>query len=150
MQYKPQNVARVTDALVEQLKAALINVEVSRADEFNEDPGLCPWVGVYRDTVRFETKTVGYGMGARDQHIELVVAVQQSDASSGQACEDRLEELLASIGGAILDDVTLRGTVRNVESMETRYADYKKVGGSFMQTAVIYLTVVVSIAVVQN
>lgn len=149
MNVTPVNVATITDALVQLLTDALPNVEVGRAEALNEDINHCPWIGVYRDTVRYQIKTLGFGNGMRDQLVNLVVAVQQGDPDSGEKCEDRLEELLAQVCGAILSDATLRGTVHVITDFEVRYADYKKVGSSYMQTAAVYLTAQTTVSVSQ-
>ena len=141
------NVSTVTAALVSLLDEALGNVAVVRAEEINETPGNCPWVGVYRDNVEYVIKTLGFGSGMREQRINLVVVVQESDGTSGERCEDRLEELLKNVVGAILSDVTLRSTVQVVTDFQVRYADYRKIGGGFMQTAAVYLTAVTTVLV---
>jgi hypothetical protein len=140
MEITPVNVAAVTDALVQLLRARLANTAIGRASELNEDVNNCPWIGVYRDNVRYEVRTLGYGSGMRTQRITLVVAVQESDPDSGDKCEDRLEALLVRVVGALLSDTTLGGTVAVIENLEVRYADYQKVGNSYMQTAAVYLT----------
>lgn len=149
--YRPANVAAITAALVEQLAnwagIAALKVNVGRANELNETPGDCPWVGIYRDRVRFVSRTVGMGSAMRDQQVSLVVAVQEADGVSGEKCEDRLEALLAEVLAAILTDLTVGGRVRMIEDLEVRYADYRKVaGGSYMQTAAVYLTAVVNVS----
>lgn len=147
----PVNVAIVTEALVQQLSewAALAAVTVLRADKLNETPGRCPWLGVYRDNVEYAIGPLGFGSGFRNQRIALVV-VAQAAGSSGANCEDALEALLREVVGALLTDVTLRGTVRVIEELTVRYADYREVaGGSYMQTAAVYLTAVVPVSISQ-
>lgn len=143
------NVSVVTNGIVEMLKQwpALANATISRSEEINETAGGCPWIGVYRDNVDYVIKTVGYGSGMRDQRMNLVVLVQEADGVSGEKCEDRLEALLREVISAILSDVTLGGTARVVDELTVRYSDYRKEGGSFMQTAAIYLTAVTVVTV---
>lgn len=148
---RPQNIASVTRALVAQLEnwpqVRALGVQVSRSEPLNEDPGSCPWVGVYRDSVEYTSKTLGFGTGYRDANVSLVVAVQQANPKSGQDCEDELEALVTEVAAAILTDVTLGGTVRGITNMKVLYADYRRVGDSFMQTAAVYLTAQVPVTV---
>jgi len=145
------NVATITNALVQLLRnwPALQNVTVGRAEELNETPGACPWIGVYRDNVEYIIKTLGYGSGMRDQRVVLVAVAQESDGVSGERCEDRLEALLREMVSAILSDVTIGGSVRVIEDLSVRYADYRKEGGSYMQTAAVYLTAVTTVQISQ-
>ena len=117
----PVNVATVTAALVAQLAnwpgVADLKARVESAEQLNETPGRCPWIGVYRDSVKFVVKTLGYGSGARNQHISLVLAVQESDPVSGEKCEARLEALLQQVLGALLTDVTIGGTVQVINQL---------------------------------
>lgn len=154
MMYRPVNVATITAALVAQIAhhpgVADLKTTVERAGELNATPGQCPWVGVYRDEVTYVIKTLGFGNAARDQRVSLVIAVQDADPSSGEACEDRLEKLVQEVMAALLSDLTIGGTARTIEDLVVRYTDYRKVpGGSFMQTAAVYLTAVTSVQVTQ-
>lgn len=139
-----KNVATVTRALVEQLQEnvalAALNPRVERSGK-NDDPNLCPWIGVYRFGVQFPVLTLGMGTGFRNQEIRLALAIQQSDGTSGEECEDRLEELLAAVVGAILSDTTLKGTVMAIgEDFDIQYPDYQLKNGMYMQTAVLQFT----------
>lgn len=145
----PVNVATVTAAIRAMLLNDLQNVTVDRSGAINETPGSCPWVGVYRGSVNYAFGPMGFGSGFRMQEIKLVVLAQQSHPSSGENCEDLLEALVAQVMSALLTDVTMGGTVRNIKEIEVIYADYKKIGTSFMQTAAVYLTTEVPVSVSQ-
>lgn len=146
MAYTAVNVAEVSKSLVAMLKEDIgmstLNTAVSRSEVINEDPGMCPWVGVYRSLVQFQPRTLGTGSlgGSMLQLIDMVMVAQQSDGTSGEQCEDRLEELLAALNSAILADPTVRAKVHTIRDMSVTYDDYKLTGEQYMQTAVLRVT----------
>lgn len=74
------------------------------------------------------------------QLIDMAIVAQQSDGTSGEQCEDRLEELMAALCSALLSDTTVRGTVQIMSEMSISYDDYKVSGEQFMQTAILRAT----------
>lgn len=146
MAYSAINVADVSKALVAMLTDDVgvsdLNTSVSRSEVINEDPGMCPWVGVYRSLVQFQPRTIGTGSlgGSMLQLIDMVLVAQQSDGTSGEQCEDRLEELLAALNSALLADTSVRGMVHAIRDMSVTYDDYKLTGEQYMQTAVLRVT----------
>lgn len=146
MPYAAINVAEVSKALVAMLTEDAgmsdLNTAVSRSEVINEDPGMCPWVGVYRSLVQFQPRTLGTGSlgGSMLQLIDMVLVAQQSDGTSGEQCEDRLEELLAALNSAVLADPTVRANVHTIRDMSVTYDDYKLTGEQYMQTAVLRIT----------
>lgn len=142
--YVAVNAASVSKAIVSLLSEdndiAASGASVSRSDVINETPSLCPWIGVYRALVQFEPRTLGAGSGAMVQLVDMVVVVQQSDGTSGEQCEDRLESLISSVCSVLLSDTSAKGTVHAMREMSVSYEDYKLAGDNFMQTAVIRAT----------
>lgn len=138
------NISSVTKALISMLtedsKLSESNIAAMRAEVINEDPGMCPWVGVYRSGVRYSPRTVGAGPGAMKQTIDLILVVQQSDGTSGEQCEERLESLIADVTSVILTDTTVKGLVHALMGVNISYDDYRVAGGQFMQTAVMRMT----------
>jgi hypothetical protein len=146
MAYTAVNVSDVSKGLMAMLSEdstmANMSPKISRSEVINEIPGMCPWLGIYRAMVRFEPRTVGVGQmgGSMLQLIDMIVVAQQSDGTSGEQCEDRLEELIASLCSVLLSDTTVRGTVHTLREMSISYDDYKLSGTEFMQTAVLRAT----------
>jgi hypothetical protein len=140
---RPINVAEVTQAIVDMLKANadLQDTLIERAEEVNKEPRVGGWVGVYRAGIKYQTKALG-GNVPRQQAISLIVLVQESDALSGASCEDALEALIQKVLSVILSDESLGGKVDILDpnDFEIRYGDYRKIADTFMQTATIYLT----------
>lgn len=134
------NVATITEAVVQLLRDAMPGVNVSRAEEINELPHLCPWVGVYRSSVSFPPRTLGLGTGFRDQSVELILVVQQADGSSGAECEDLLEKLIGDTVSTVLSSPSLGGSVLVVDDVNIRYSSYEKRDSVYFQTATIYFT----------
>lgn len=142
----PINTSTVTEAIEQQLREhiplASLQPTIERSGT-NDDPNRCPWIGIYRISTQFPPRLLGAGAGVREQQLRFALAVQQSDFTSGEQCEVRLEELLAAVVGALLSDHTLRGTVLMLgEDFSVTYPDYKLKDGAYMQTAIIEFTAV--------
>lgn len=142
---QPVNVASITEALKQNfIKSEVIppEAQVTRAEEINELPSACPWIGIYRSAVQYPIRTLGGSSGFRNQRVELIVVVQESDLTSGEQCEDRLEALILKVIRAIFDDVYIGGTCDTVDDFAVRYESYTKRDGTYMQTASIYFTAI--------
>lgn len=142
MTAQPSNVANVTAALVAALRQdnRFQSVAVSRAMEINEQPSACPWVGIYRGSQRFVPRTLGATSGFMNQQIDLIAVIQAAGGTSGDECEDRIEELIASVISVVLSDISIGGTVHMVTGLDLRYRDYRHDGSAYMQTAELYIT----------
>lgn len=146
MSITPVSVSTITRAVAERLlaDARLKDVRVQRSEEMNETPSLCPWVGIYRAECAFPPRVLGHGIaGLRGQRVNVILLAQESDAGSGEACEDRLNELVDKILSVLLGDTTLGGAVHTLDEVTVRYPDYRRVSdGPYMQTAMILFTAI--------
>lgn len=114
------NIATITIAVVEQLRrntgvlALVVDPQrIVRAEYVNTDPASCPWIGVYRQPIEFDPRTLG--SGAKNWLAKSsVVIVCQAHADGGEKTEDVLAELVDAVLDAIIDDVhfTYKGTSR--------------------------------------
>lgn len=140
----PVDVSQVTGALLNQLQAypALEGVTIARSEEQSVVNGITPMVGVYRLSVRYAQRVLGFGGGARDQRIRLLVLATESDHTSGEQCEVKLEALIQKIVGAILSDTTLGGQVNMIDEFEISYESYAKVSNLYTQTAALQFVAV--------
>lgn len=145
----PINVANITAAVENMFVNAdkLDAATIERDAELNEIPGLCPWIGIYRMGVTYPSRVLGLGSGFRGQRIELAVFVQQSDATSGEECGERLEALIVDVISVLLSDPTLGGSVDTIDNFEVRYLDYARDDAGYFQTAAVYLTAVTMVHV---
>ena len=125
----------------------MYGVSITRAQEVNERPSGCPWVGIYRTSQQFTPRTLGAGTGAMNHELTMVVVLQAAGGQSGEDCEALLEELVANAASVILGDTSLGGTVLIVKSMEVQYQDYSRVDNVYMQTAALYITAETRVAV---
>lgn len=139
----------VTQAISEQLSAEqrLAAATITRASPLNEMPAACPWIGIYRSQQVFSPRTLGAYAGGMSHVCSLIIVVQAAGGSSGDECEDHLELLVADTVGALLDDMSLRGTVQMITGMTVQYESYSRVEGTYMQSAAIYLTVETRVSV---
>lgn len=101
---------------------------------------MCPWIGVYRQSVQYPIRVLGTPGGFRGQQVELVLVVQEQDSSSGAACEERLEQLIMNTISALFDDVTFAGTCETIDRLYVQYTSYQQKDAAYMQTAMIYFT----------
>lgn len=142
----PVSVSAVTQAIERMLRDGLPGVSVERSSEINADPSRMPWVGVYRADCSFPTRTLGLGSGYRGQRVSVIVLAQESDPTSGDRCEDRLNGLVDQIISLLLSESTLGGTVHTVDEFSVRYPDYQRVGDSqYVQTAMIVFTAITTV-----
>lgn len=143
MKLTPQDVGRVSAGIVTFLQNTddLADVTFQRSEPLTKDPARCPWIGVYRSRVTYPSRTLGYGAGMRNQKLEYLLVVKQSDARSGENCEEALELLVQRVLSALLTDTTLNGLVSSIEDLEVRYPSYQQTADNqFMQTALIFIT----------
>lgn len=142
---KPVSVSDVTKAIKRQLLSdnGMDEVNIERSEEINALPGRCPWVGIYRAECAFPSRTLGVGAGYRGQRIQVILLAQDSDQSSGDACEDRVNDLVDRILSVLLSDSTLGGAVHTLDEVTVRYPDYRRVSdGPYIQTAMIFVTAI--------
>ncbi len=117
-----------------------MGVIVEVAEQINEGPTDNGWVGIYHERLRFPARALGVAAGFRKQLTSLIVLIQASDPDSGQACGERLGELVKNVVSVVLNDTTLRGTVENIgEDLEVSYERYEKGDDGYNQTAALYL-----------
>lgn len=149
---KPVSVSVVTQAVEARLRAdpALAAATITRSDEINAVPSLCPWIGVYRADCAFPQRTLGVAPGWRGQRVQVMVLAQEADGTSGAACEDRLNELVDAIIAALLADTTLGGAVHAIDDLTVRYPDYRRVSDAgYLQTAMIIFTALTTVGGIQ-
>jgi hypothetical protein len=139
----PTNVSEITQAIETMLNDSLdvgqAGVLVERSAEERLTPTEHGWVGIYRDGINYPPRTLGMGSGYRNQEIRLYLLVQESDPSSGDECEDRLETLLQKVVGVLLSDPSLGGTVNTLDAFSVTYRGFKGDAG-YMQMARIDFT----------
>lgn len=133
---RPVNLSQMTEAVRLNLRAhpLLQNVLVERANEIVDDPGRCPWVGIYKAGFEITPRAVG---GALNQSVELILIARESDGTSGAECEDRLESLVTSVIQALYDDQTFRGTALKLDNVAVRYDEYRLENDQYLQQATI-------------
>lgn len=146
----PINAALVTQAVVDIVKEnpnlGGSGVRVERSEDPDQQPDGTGHIAIYRVRQRFPPRALGQGAGSRQQRISLVALISASNYASGADCEDALEQLLVYFCGALLSDVTLRGTVDYLsEEFEVDYDRYDKKGDIFVQTAAVYFTGLVNV-----
>lgn len=146
----PTNVATITRAIFEMLRddtsVGVDGVLVERSAEPNMTPTEKGWVGIYRDRIDYPPRTLGMGSGYRQQRISLFLLVQESDSSSGEECEERLEVLLQKCISVLLSDPSLKGTVQALDDFSVLHEDYSKSDGVYVQMAKIEFTGVIPVS----
>lgn len=145
----PTDVSTITTAIEEMLNDALdvgqAGVLIERSCEERLTPTEHGWVGIYRDGIDYPARTLGMGSGYRNQLIRLYLLIQESDPTSGNECEDRLEVLLQKVVGVLLSDPSLKGTVQTLDAFTVTYRGFKGDAG-FMQMARIDFTGVIPVS----
>jgi len=138
----PTDVSEITRRIQEILQdhPNLQEATVERSAEFNDIPGRCPWLCIYRLGVDYPIRTLGLGTGFRTQRVELMIYAQESDGTDPAECEERLEQLVVHCISALLSDPTLRGMVDTIDEFKVSYVDYDKSEAGYTQTAAITFT----------
>lgn len=147
----PTDVSTITRAVHQMLlddpAIGIAGVQVERSAEPNATPTEHGWLGVYRERIDYPPRTLGMGSGYRNQRIRLFILAQESDPSSGDECEDRLEKLLQNTIGVLLSDPSLKGTVQTLDEFSVLHEDYSKTdGGIYIQMAKIEFTGIIPVS----
>lgn len=137
-------VSDVTQAIKDQIRTyvGLQSVTVERSADRNNDPSGCPWIGIYRLSVDYEQKVLGFGGGIRYQRIQVLLLIEAANQESGEACEEDLEDLVSKVCAALLSDTTLRGTVGTIDGFRVDLEAYKRSSSVYMQTAALQFVAV--------
>lgn len=145
----PTNVSEITRAIQSMLNdspdVGQAGVLVERSGEERLSPTANGWVGIYRDGIDYPPRTLGMGSGYRNQLIRLYLVLQETDPTSGDECEDRLEELLQKVVGVLLSDPSLGGTVQTLDAFTVTYRAFKGDYG-YMQMARVDFTGVIPVS----
>jgi hypothetical protein len=121
-------------------------VYIERSGDPDMDPGEQGYVLIFRERLAFTPRTLGMGAGFREQRINLILLVAQSNATSGSDCEDDLEDLIKRVTSCLLNNYSIGGTVDNLgDDFEVRYESYAKSGERFQQKAALFISGIVKV-----
>ena len=131
-------VTKAAEAMLNEAPA-LAQYTIERSTLENEDPGRCPWVGIYRKRVGYTPRRMGAGARNWANELKLDIVVQAS--SQVDTAEELLEQQLKDVLEVLETDRTLRGTVSMVLGYEVEYFIRKDATEDiFFQRAVITIT----------
>lgn len=94
---------------------------IERSDWVNENPSVCPWIGIYRGDMQYNPETLGDGPDYWTGLMNLRLVVQSANYESGAAAEDELEDNVEIVISKILSDTTLRGVIDMVNEINVNY-----------------------------
>ena len=120
------NITAITTALQEQLQSNqyvalfLNNQSVGRDEPINEDPNRVPWVCVYKGSIAYDPRTLGYNSFEAD--IAIRVLVQATSLKSGEDCSTLIDDYVQKIVAAIRSDKTIGGTVDIITSIAVEFS----------------------------
>jgi len=118
---------------------------IERSDWVNENPSVCPWLGIYRGNIDYNPETLGNGPDYWTGLMTLRLVVQAANYESGAASEDELETYVEAVISKILTDTTLRGVVDMVNEVNVTYTYLAEQEDSlFYQAALIEMKLEVS------
>lgn len=148
----PTNVSDVTGAVLAMLNehpsVGNLGVLVERSAEPPEIPGPEGWIGIYKSSIEYPSRTLGMGSGFRQQRIKLVLHVKMSNYNSGEDCEVALEALLQQCVSCLLSDTSLRGTVDVLDTdLQVQYPSFDRNEQVWVQPANIFFTGLVNVSV---
>jgi len=120
---------------------------VSRSEYVNEDHALCPWLGVYRQSIDYSPETLGDGPDYWTATMVVRLIVQATNLNCGADCEDDLEGYVKKVMDKVVADTTLGATIDMVNDIKVSYSyvaeDEETI---YFQAAIVELTLEVSTA----
>ena len=120
---------------------------IERSEYVNENPSLCPWLGIYRGGIDYAPETLGDGPEYWTGEMVMRLIVQASDYNSGAEAEDKLEAQVRDVINKMFVDKTIRGSVDIINSVRVTYSYVAEDEATmFFQAAIIELTLEVSTA----
>lgn len=136
------NFTVITKALEMQFKNApkMQDFIISRGGILNLNSGNTPWVGIYRNTVLYEPKSLGRGARNWKTDIEIRLIVQATNLESPEKAEEELEEALENTIDSIELDRSIDKTVGVINGYEVTnysYAEMEEATLAFQQAEII-------------
>lgn len=118
---------------------------IERAELVNENPAICPWLGIYRESIDYAPETLGLGPDHWTAIMTLTLIVQSSNFNSGTQAEDDLEGYVKSVITKMFEDTTIRGSVDMINTIKVSYSYVAEDEQTlFFQSALIEMTLEVS------
>ena len=118
---------------------------IERAELVNENAAICPWLGIYRESINYAPETLGLGPDHWTAIMTLTLIVQSSNLGSGTQAEDDLEGYVKSVITKMFEDTTIRGSVDMINAIKVSYSYVAEDEQTlFFQSALIEMTLEVS------
>ena len=95
---------------------------IERAELVNENPAICPWLGIYRGEIEYTPETLGQGSDYWTAILMLTLIVQSSNLGSGTQAEDDLEGYVKSVITKVFEDTTIRGSIDMINALKVSYS----------------------------
>ena len=120
---------------------------IERSEFVNENPSVCPWIGIYRGGIDYDPETLGQGPDYWTGIMTLRLIVQAANFNSGQDAEDDLEGYVETVISKIIEDTTIRASVDMVNDIKVTYSYVAEEEETiYFQAAMIEMTLEVSTA----
>ena len=107
----------------------------------NEDVNLFPWVGIYWVGVQLPPGPISAGQ-VRDVTVDLSMIVRAENAGSRLQAVDALHRALGPVLTAVHCNLTLKGSVDQVEAISAEVFDVNRQADDWIQAAHISITAV--------
>lgn len=140
--------SKITAALVKQLKddpeLIELQAEISRNRYINMNPENTPWIGIYKNSVPYDPRSLGRHSTSFKASPDLRIIAQMGGLDEIKV-EDRLEELVQRILDAVWSDSTFDGQVDMVTGFDVQYSfEESKSVDQYFQWAIISVKLEVS------
>ena len=137
----------ITKALIEAFDndSGFNGFTLERSEYVNENPSLCPWLGVYRAGMDYQPETLGLGEDHWTGLFTVNIVVQAANMASGEESEDDLESYVELVISKVFADTSIGAIVDMVNSVKVTYS-YKAEDETSMyfQSAIIEMIMEVS------
>lgn len=118
------NASDITKAIHEAFNndPAFSKFEIERSEFVNVDPGRCPWIGIYRQTINYAPETLGSGPDYWTGTLAVDIVAQAANFNSGEDAEDDLEGYIETIINKMVEDTTIRSSVDMINEISVSYS----------------------------
>lgn len=142
------DMSKITAAIVKQLKAdpelIKLNANISRNRYINMNPDNTPWIGVYKNNVKYDPRSLGRHSTSFKAAPDLRIVAQMGGLDE-VAVEDNLELLVQRTLNALWADPTFYNQVDMITGFDIQYSfEESNSEAQYFQWAVISVKLEVS------
>ena len=141
------NASDITKAVYAAVTAdpVFLDLMVERGEVVNENPQMCPWLGIYPRSIDYTPETLGMGPDYWTGTVMVQFVLQVANLESGAAADDDLEAWIEKLVDKMVEDTTIKSTVDMINAVRVTYSyTIEDDETMFFKAAIIEMTLEVS------